>query len=199
MTIPFTTGVLVATAELNVLARAHWRKLTTKDVVNTVSTVDLLNAEITIDAGAMSTNRAIRATLIGDYLNNTGSAQNGNLLLKFGATSLWGDTLGGAGGIVASATRHPWVAEFTLANLGATNSQQLGGYFWFGMATAGIGAGVGTLGTAFSGQTTAFGTTVSGSAAEDTTSAKAFTFSMSHNAANAALSMRLLFALVEVV
>lgn len=198
MTIPFTTGVLVATAELNVLARAHWRKLTTKDVVNTVATVDLLNAEITVDAGAMSTNRMIRATLVGDYLNNTGGAQNGNLLLKFGATSLWGDTLGGGGGIASSATRHPWMAQFTIANLGATNSQQVGGFFWFGLATAGAAAGVGTIGTAFSAQT-AFGTPITGTAAEDTTAAKALVFSMTHNAANAALSIRLLNAVVEVV
>jgi hypothetical protein len=74
---------------MNELARAHWRKTTSKQVLNTITATDLLNGEITIDAGAMSTNRMIRLTAFGDWVQTSAGATDvPRFKVKLGATTL---------------------------------------------------------------------------------------------------------------
>ena len=49
-----------------------YRKITSKQVVNTIAETDLLSGEITIPANVMSTNKLLRLLAFGDWKNNAG-------------------------------------------------------------------------------------------------------------------------------
>jgi len=127
------TGLPVAVAELvgvdylNEVARGHWRKTTAKAVTNTTAETDLLNGEISIGAGAMSTNRVVRLTAWGDWIQNSGGATGvaQEFKLKLGATVLLDTAAMGIAGaeFVSNANRMPWRITAEIMNLGATNSQ----------------------------------------------------------------------------
>lgn len=170
-----------------VLASGLYRKVTVKDVVSTTTETDLLNGEITVAAGLMSTNRMLRAVLLADYLNDTGVSRNLTLKVKLGATTLWGELQA----VATSATRRVLAIEFTIANLGAANSQFLCGTVFYSNPTAGSVAGIGDLDGIG-------GSPVSGTAAEDTTAAKALAVTATHSVADAGLSCRLRGALVRI-
>lgn len=128
-TIPITTGELVDTTWLNQVTIGRYRKTSSKQVVNTITTTDLLNGEITIAAGALSTNRALRLTAYGDWVNDTGSTQDSPQFdLRLPPSSdPTGGTIFGTGTTstvwVASASRMGWRIQAEIANLGAANSQ----------------------------------------------------------------------------
>ncbi len=201
---PFVTGAVVTATEMNTLARAYWRKLTEKDVVNTASAVDLLNGEVTIDAGAMGANRMLRATLVGDYLNNTGADRTFVLTVDLGTTLLQ-KTVGGAGAssISASATRRPFRIEIEICNLGAANSQWSSMSVFLGEASS-TGTGLGDLTNVV--RPTANGgihqfalVGANGAHSRDTTSAQTLAVYVTHSTASTSLSARLKYAIVEVV
>lgn len=205
MPIPFVNDVLVTAAELNALTRGYWRKTSEKDVTNTVTDTDLLNGEITIDAGAMSTNRMVRVTIIGDYLNNTGADRTFGFSLLFGGTVLIGESVGGAaaGAIATSATRRPMKIVAEIANLGATNVQWSSLQLFLGDGAAaftGIGDGSQIGRATNNGGTNQF--TQLGSAAAHalaTTTSKLLEVRVSHSVASTSLSARLKFGVVELV
>lgn len=131
--LPVTPDELVDIDYLNEVARAHWRKNTAKVVSNTVAETDLLNGEITIDAGAMSTNRGLRLTAWGDIQNNTGVTENSpRFRLKLGGTTLVDTNVVSAAWATHTDNR-PWRLVAEIINLGAANSQEvvfdLDGYF----------------------------------------------------------------------
>jgi hypothetical protein len=100
-----------------------YRKVTAKQVVNTVVETDLLNGEIIIAANAIGASGVLRLTLVGDMLNNTGAGQSfPRFALRLGAANTIIDTnvLINYG---SSSIRNPWKLDATIANLGATNSQ----------------------------------------------------------------------------
>jgi len=200
MAIPFATSQIMIASEANELARAHWRKTTVKTVVNTLTETDLLNGEITIDAGAMSTNRTLRLTAWGDAINNTGAAvATPRFKLKLGATTLvdsnviaatWGQ----------SASRFPWRLAVEIKNLGATNSQ------WTSLSFdlfASIVAGTSVALTTGEGWTSPFANDLRALAgvasAVDTTAAQALAFTVTLATANALEDVTLKAADVEVV
>jgi hypothetical protein len=170
-----------------------YKKVTTKDVVNTTTKTDLLNAEITIGASVMGANSVLVADLGGDYLNSTGSSKTIDLELKLGTTVLWD---GGVSDVLSSAAdRRAWRLLLYLQAMNSTAVQLGHGSFGIGSnnaATTGTGAlsapsgvmGAVPLGTV--------------SSAENMTLAKALTFSVTHSAANASLSMRLLRAAIHI-
>lgn len=176
----------------NWVALPSYRKTTEKDVVNTVTETDLLNGEVTIGAGVMGTNRMLRVTLIGDYLNNTGTDKTFTLKIKFGSTVLYEDP---TPNITANAIRRPLWFEFMIANLGAANSQFMHGRYRLG-AASGATTGTGDLSFGdFNGASFA----MIGTAALDTTTSKLLEVTVTHSAASASLSARLKYALVEVL
>jgi len=205
------TGIPVAAAELvdlgylNEVARGHWRKTSEKDVTNSTSEIDLLNGEITIDAGALSTTRALLVVLAGDMLQNFGnSGQAGTPRLKLGGTTIWGD----AHAVLQSATRRDWWLWAIIANLGVNNSQFTVGRFEVGEPSAGSIAGLGNAQsglatTADAGQSTAqAGIGVIGSngtTSIDTSAACALAFTWQWASAATTLSMRLKNALILAV
>jgi hypothetical protein len=197
---PFVTGSIVTATEMNTLWRAHWRKSTEKDIVSTASEVDLLNGEVTIDAGAMSTNRWLSAILLGDYLNNTGSTQTFTLKVKLGGTTIFDDV---TSTISSDADRNDWRLDILIANLGSASSQFTQGVlFWAGGVAA--ATGLGDLAGAESGLGAANTHTVIPFGSNNVTSintavASAFAVTVAHGASNASLSMRLKAAVVSVI
>jgi hypothetical protein len=200
MAVPFQTAEVVTAVEMNELARAHWRKTTAKAVVNTVTETDLLNGEITIDAGAMSTNRLVRLTAWGDSINNTGATQAAaRFKLKHGAAVPL-DTGALAGPWAASASRFGWRIVAELMNLGATNSQ------WDTMVMDITISAVVNLGAAWTAGEGMYSTsanhlygTAGVTASVDTTAAQALALTVINPAANALLDVTLRGAVVELV
>lgn len=74
---------------------------TTGDVLNrqvTTSTVNNNNAEVTVysyavPGGTLSTNKTLHLSLIGDFINNSGSGVNIIIRVKYGATTIYSGTL----------------------------------------------------------------------------------------------------------
>jgi hypothetical protein len=201
MAIPFATAEVVTAVEMNELARAHWRKTTAKVVANTVTETDLLNGEITIDAGAMSTNRMLRITASGDLINNTGgTVGTPRLKLKLGSNTLI-DTNTIAAVWATSASRFPWKIETLIQNLGAANSQWTD-FLIFATFNAVSGQNGLTTGEGIGGtlSTTASWDIHGGIAsAVDTTAAQALVLTVTLATANALEDMTLKFASVEIV
>lgn len=179
-------------------ALSIYRKLTEKDVVNTVTETDLLNGEISIAAGEMVTNKTVRCTILGDYLNNSGANRTLDLAVKLGATTLWKDTVTGTNSIGPGASRRPFRLTFEISNLGADDSQFMAGFFWLGAMGAAT-TGLGDFSEAVGPDTDQWGGSFAGSSAEDTSSAKALVVTATHPAANANLSVRLKSGLIEVI
>lgn len=203
-----TTGDLVTAAIWNADLVANWpggwyRKTTAKAVNTTVVATDLLNGEITIAAGAMSTNAMVRLEAWGNWLQQSGSTvAPPRLQLVLGATTLI-DT-GVAGTLASGATRMGWRVCATIQNAGATNAQTvwfdclLDGYNGAGVSTtAGVfTTGVGTRAQSAGGEVmTMVGT--NDSLAVDTTAACALKLNVINGTSHASYETKLTGASVE--
>jgi hypothetical protein len=114
------------------------RLTTPVDVVNTLTETTLFT--YTVPANTLGTTRRLRLELGGDYLNNSGGTltTSETLRIKFGGTTIWQDD----GKLHAnSSNRKPWFMRVNITNLGAANSQSLGGWITLGgsPSTTGIG------------------------------------------------------------
>ncbi len=176
-----------------------YRKVTEKDVNTSVTETDLLNGEITIGAGVMSTNKTVRASLNCDYLNNTGGTSSLQIKIKLGGTTLYDDTIAAAS---VSASRRAMPIHFEITNAGVTNGQVMIGYIGLGEpggATTGIG-NIGVMGTDPGSTLNRWSVPIQNpGVAVDTTAACALVVTVQHGTSNAAISARLKSALVEVV
>lgn len=107
---------------LSAAAVTRYRKTTVKTVNTTTSPTDLLNGEITIGAGVMSTNKAVTLRAWGDWKQNSGGAAAApRLQLVLGASTLL-DT-GTAGTCTNAATRYGWRLCAEIMNLGSASVQ----------------------------------------------------------------------------
>jgi hypothetical protein len=101
----------------------YLRKTTTKTVTNSTTITDLLNGEITVPAGALTSTGFLRFTAWGTYLQNSGSTQ---ALLRFGlalgSTSLV-DTNTVAAIHTSNTAAHPWKFQAVIKAQNATNAQ----------------------------------------------------------------------------
>jgi len=140
-----------------------------------------------IPANKLGANGAVRVTLIGDYLNNSGGAVNLTLKVKFGGSTFWGDIES----VAAGATRRNMFIQFVLGNTGATNSNFLSGSVLQGDGVAGSVAGIGHTGGANWG----FGS--AGALAIDTTVAQYIDITALHGTSSASVSFRRFFATLE--
>lgn len=157
------------------------KDVTVQDVVNTTTETTVYS--FTVPGGTLSTNRALRLTLIGDYLNNTGSSQDFQFKLKYGGT-LYGYMLLNAGNQVPTDGgdfRHSLQCEWILSAANATNAQA-------SVATIALGA----IGTATGGGGVPFRSYESGrtNGTIDSTADQALIVTFQHGAANANLSAR---------
>lgn len=183
-----------------------YRKNTDKVVVNTVAETDLLNGEITIAANAMGANGAIRLTVTGDLINNSGSAQNTpRFKLKLGGTTLIDTNVVGV--VMSSgANRLGWRCDVIIRNRGATNSQETSFVF-----KGTIGNGVSAALTGFtSGNGLMYSNLISGGFgtlegvadnfnAVDTTAARLLELTVTNPVANANFDVSLRGATVEII
>jgi hypothetical protein len=155
------------------------------DIVNTAAETALFSA--TLPANTLGTDRAVRATIIGDYLNNSGANQTIRLRVKYGATTLYDDI---TAALATNAARRALRVEALLAAANSATSQALGGVVALSAAggtTAGLGDLAGVTVTA----------PLSGAAAENSATPLLFSVTVTHSAANANLSLRRLYAVVE--
>lgn len=160
---------------------------TETDVVNTAAETSLYSRSVT--GGVMSTNRALRLTVVGDYFNNSGAGRTIQFKVKLGATTLYDDT---SASIAASATRRAFRMEVNLGNRDSASSQAMAGHI--AISVDGATTGLGDLATVDLVSTTIYGTAV-----EDTSSAKTFAVTVTHSTADPNLSIRLHHATLEVV
>lgn len=162
------------------------RTLDRKVVLTTVANTGTETAvySFTVPANTLSTNKQIRLTLVGDYLNNTGGADIFTMRVKFGATTLLTYALN----MAQDATRRVLGFQAMLSAENATNAQSVGGIAWNG----GVGSTGGTMvtlgGNFFAGSNTA---------AEDSTLAKALAVTFQNATADALISSRLQFVILE--
>lgn len=123
---------------LNWVVRPLAAPLTTTIDVTTTSETDVFGGAVTIPGGTLGTSGMVRATVLGDYLNNSGNTRTFTLKFKLGGTELYNDV---TNTLASSANRHDWVCEFCISL--KTSVIYLGGVWHYstaGGATSGIGA-----------------------------------------------------------
>lgn len=177
-----TGADLTAPAAVRVLDR----KVTTTDVVS--STAETAVYSFSVPAATLSTNKALRLTLIGDYLNNSGGGVNFTVKGKYGATVL-GTT--GAVAAVTSANRAGVFMQFDLRACNATNVQVAYSRVMVGGRTAATNAGV----MAGAASADVYSTHVS--VAEDSTGALTLQVTVQHDTNAATVSFRIFNAILE--
>lgn len=190
-----TSGGQIKTAPLPTApAAVAFKKASITDVVNTTVATDILGGAGILPALGITS--ILKASIVGDYLNNSGAGSAMTLEVKLGATTIWKDTQPPTN-TFASANRRPWTLDLQIANIGATNSQQMQGVLWVGsdvLPTNGIGTWVTTFGWA--GLTNKVqAAPIGGTSAEDTSSAKTLTINVTHGVAAATISWRVASAL----
>lgn len=192
-----------------------YRKSTTKAVTDTVADTDLLNGEITVGAGVMSTDRVVRLEAWGDWVQNSGASRTlPRFKIKLGGTPTTVIDTGAIGNLHAgaSASRFGWKITCHIQNLGATNSQWTNFSLEITHADSGaaVGSGSRTVFTTGAGQYSVIGlagTVVGGLAfaeggaasAIDTTAAMALILSVINPTATSTCETKLYGALVTVL
>lgn len=184
-----------------------YRKTTSKTVNTTVSPTDLLNGEITIGAGVMSTNKVARLTAWGDAKQNSGSADNPpRYQVIFGTTTVLDTGTSGNTNWANLATRAGWKIVVEILNLGAANSQMV--FLSIDQAAPNVsGTGLPVTfttgeGTWGSGNVNQPGTFIGrgwNTSAENTATAKALVVNVIHPNAHANTETKLTGALVEII
>ncbi len=122
-------------ANIEACTRAYVRQTTLIDIVSNTSETDLIGtngAGFTVTGGDMELDRMIRVTILGDYIQNSGTV-NGRLRVKFGGTTFFDS---GTVNIAQDADRRAFIVNFYIANLGASNSQFIAGKGSLGSAVA---------------------------------------------------------------
>lgn len=96
------------------------RSTSTVDVANTVTETDLYS--FAVSANTLATAKALRLTLLGDFLHNNVAGDTLTARLKFGAATFAMPAYSAEGTV--SASRGSFALHAVIANLGATNSQK---------------------------------------------------------------------------
>lgn len=149
--------------------------VTTKQVINTTTNTTLRS--FTIPAGAL-TDGAMRWSLSGTFLNNTGSSQAERLRIRIGATLLLDITFNN---LASNATMRAWWLDFTIQASGTTTHKGGGMFAMSGYSDAVVGYAdrvANSLRTALSFATVS---------AEDNSSALAVSVEWKHPTASTAL------------
>lgn len=186
-----------------------FRKVTAKQVLNSVADTDLFNGEITIGANVIGATGAVRITAFGDYINNSAAARIAQQFkLKLGATTLIDSGVPVGNSQVASAVRFGWRVNATIFNL-ATNVQAV--YFdaTVTVIDSGVAAGVNNVFATGEGTVAYLGTASNtysqvlysgyNAGAVDTTAGQALVLSVVNPTATATYDTTLRAALVEVI
>lgn len=108
-------------------------------VVNDTSSSTASNVvSFSVPANALGTNRSVEVEILGDLLQNSGSATNLTITFQYGATVMWSSTVAPA----ASANRRPFKFNLVLFAANSTSAQIINGtviVFQGGAAATGTG------------------------------------------------------------
>lgn len=168
------------------------RQVTQLDHNNSAALTTLYT--FSVPANVLDTQKMLRLTLYGDYLNNSGGTSTLRVQCAFGGTTMYDDTCSAQN---ASATRHPFKFEFLIGNQNSATSQVLGGMLTLGTSVS-TTAGLGDLGAVII-AATGFNTSIFGTAAVNTTSSQTLTISVAHSATSTSTSIRRQMAILEVL
>jgi hypothetical protein len=164
------------------LSETIYRSGTEIDVVNSATETTILTT--TIPAATLSTNRALRITIVGDYFNNSGASRIFTAALKLGGTTIAEDA---TTTLAASVTRRPFVIEASIGNLESASAQVSRLTLNIGAASAAT-VGVGNFA---SGAADAVLNTVVGTGTVNTAVDVALVVTVTHPAADANLSVKM--------
>lgn len=203
LTLPTSTDTLTARATTDtltnktILAPSNTvsgvldRDVTTADVVNT--TVETAVYSFSVPGGTLGTNRALRLTLIGDYLNNSAGTRTLEMRTKYGGTTIFDQAITA---IAIDTVRRGFSFVTMLSAQNATNAQVASTIGVLGALGSADGAAVSIA----SGTLSADPFEVTHNAvAVDSTLAQTLEVTLQHNVANANISARALAVQVEVL
>lgn len=161
------------------------RKVTSTTVVSSVT--ETVVYTFSVPANTLSTNKALRCTLLGDYFNNSGGNANLAIKGKFGGTTFY---TAAVAAFTSSATHRGQYLVMYLQALNATNAQAV--YTnWISIGSGGVS------GAATSAEFTFYG--FYEAMAEDSTGALTFQITVQHDTNAATVSFKELSVLLEVV
>lgn len=163
------------------------REATTVDVTNTTTETDILN--YSVPANELGSTRKLRVEMGGDYLNNNNITNALSLIVYYGGTTIYNDTVSISS---TSASRRPWRLTFSLCANNATNAQAFFGNFSLG-TSGGALTGIGDLDTDEIESSSPIFNTIS----VDSTAAQTLRVSFTWSTASANLSARRFHASVE--
>lgn len=174
-----TLGSVLITEILN-------RDVTQNEVVDTTTETTVYS--FSVPADSLSTNRMLRMTLLGDYLNNSGTIRTVTFRVKYGATTML--TFDGAGGtLAASASRRSVRLMVELSAKNSNSAQIAHGNLHVG-ATVGDGA---------DGAKSYDHVAVHNGVAEDSTGALTFAVTVEHSFAHASASIKVEAVQLELI
>lgn len=157
------------------------------NINNSTTTTSIFSCKI--PANVMGTSGIVRTHLRGEYWHSVGATASMNLRIGLSSTTIYQDA---TAAFAVSANSRPFLWDFSIANLGATNSQVLVGEISQG-GTGGATTGQGDL--------AAGGTDsqIRGTAAVDTTSDVTLDVFVRHSAASTLITYRHWFGYSELV
>jgi hypothetical protein len=171
-TVPVTVTNGAGTIAL--AAPAYARTVTQLDVVS--SNTETILFSFTIGAGDLGTNRAIRAVVMGDYLNNSGGSDVATFYVDYGTTAMYEDATIALG---PDGQRVAFMIDVVIAAQNSASVQVLGGTIHImQQGSADPTTGVGALDTAV----------------KDSSTALTFAISWKHAASAATISIRRQYA-----
>lgn len=139
LAVPPSNGTI---ARLEAVTYALAREVTLVTITSTTET-EIFNQ--TVAANLMGTNRMLRLTIVGDFLNNPGGAGTASptIKVKVGGTIRYEDS---TAALAAGANRFPVRMTFEIGMQNATNTMHLSGVVGIGNA-GGATTGIGNLAT----------------------------------------------------
>lgn len=189
---PFSSGHDLAAADVNDLVGVYDRVTAQIDVVSSIAETTIYTKSI--GAGHMSTDRMLRFTLIGDYLDNAGTT-NITFRIKFGGTTIVAFTT--ATSIPQDADRQPFELEFKMANLNSASVQFLKGSHT--TLTAAAAAGLSSAGIFNQPGDGRVNFATAGTVAINTASAQTLVVTAQHASSDANISLRRHYAMLELL
>lgn len=167
------------------------REVTLINIVSDASETNIFNQ--TVAANRMETNRMLRLSIFGDFLNNSGGTSAPTIKVKVGGTTIYDDA---TFAMAAGANRFPVRMQFEFAMQNATNTMHLSGVVGIGNA-GGATTGIGNLATDESNVDAEVSS--GGTFTRDTTSSFAVVVTWTNSASDANISFRRQYAVLELV
>jgi hypothetical protein len=183
----FLRGDSTWVAAVEVLAR----EVTLINIVSSAAETDIFNQ--TVAANRMETNRMLRLTIVGDFLNNSGSTSSPTIKVKVGGTTIYDDA---TAALASGANRFPVRMTFEFGMQNANNTMHLSGVVGIGNA-GGATTGIGNLATDESNVDAEISS--GGTFTQATTSSFAVQVTWTNSASDANISFRRQYAVLELV